>query len=415
MRRWLPPACFLICLALCAPVSAQGGLLQTLYPDIARTPAPNWVSVGKRLTYYVASARVPEDRELYYRDQDGAFVDQYGNRYRKEDVTGPGGGGQAYLQVDVESLEPGRVVLRTRLFSILTLYGRQPMLSVSDRSSIIGLPGVVDEIWANPQYLARIPESYQPPLRVVRMPYTLGQKTYNSIRFHSQQEKSSYTQVYDLETGVLLYCGGTSAVRPQGAVTGDLKPGTTGMLTHVQLVSIRDVSFPWSNATPPAWLKTVQQFQYDGYVGHMVPNSPVFTFPASQVLSVVDRGSHWIRANEVSTMYGSSGLPPQTDRKVTISGKHHVGGVWLPPSVLTTLRVDQVLDSDPATGCQTRVCFNGPLPDGRRVTGISEITSSFGYEYYYLQDSGMLVSTRCWYNTTPGMTYVSELHLKGYQ
>ncbi len=87
MKRWLPLACFLVCLTLASPISAEDSLLQALYPDITSMPAPDWVSPGTRLAYDVASARVPEDKELYYRDEDGAFMDQYGNRYRKEDAT----------------------------------------------------------------------------------------------------------------------------------------------------------------------------------------------------------------------------------------------------------------------------------------------------------------------------------------
>ena len=111
--------------ALALTVSSQAfgqhlhGTDTTLVPFVpaaGRAVAPNWVRPGLQLTYYGGTAIIPNDYHFYFRDPNGGWVDEEGNRYRQEEATGHGACG--HTQVTVAAVDSAYAALDIRSYSL---------------------------------------------------------------------------------------------------------------------------------------------------------------------------------------------------------------------------------------------------------------------------------------------------------
>ncbi len=370
-------------------VAGVSGSMAVFYPELAGYAAPEWVEEGLRLTYYVASASIPEGRYVYFRDDDGMFVDQFGNRYRREAAEATSGHG--LMQVDV--LSTGKwCVLDVNL---LPYVGTAPYVtSLTQRLSVVDVAAAAGDYWLPPEFLALLPAGEHGRLRIVRMPYSIGGRTYRAIRFHYEEGRTVF--VYDLDSGVLIYYGTGGVSSLSKGFTYDLDRAGASFLTHTELIDMRVIQWPWAGSKPPSWLSDVQSLHYSGAVSVQIPGTPVFPIGLEASVRVLRRGLTWFLSETQSVLASPPGLPPVPTTMLTVSGVVQAGGLWLPPQAADKLEAGQVLDVDSVTGVVTSVSAVGKTEDGVPMITIREDGHEgvFVNEFTYRMDTGLMTAWR---------------------
>lgn len=389
--------------SLSAVSLGQNGMMLTIFPELAHYPPHISSQKGTRLTYYVASAVIPDGRNIYYKDEYGEWVDSEGNRYRKEE--GPSAAGHGLMQVSVVGHDK-KAILDVRLFSYLDHLGQ--LTCTGQHLSVVDAPSCTGDFWLPPAFLASLKEGLYGDLRIIHLPYTLGGHTYQAIRFHHDNGRIVF--VYDLDSGLLLYYGAAGWSPLQETVTRELEQATSTYLSHVELIHRRKIQWPWDNHSPPEWLESINRLQYTGTVTVVVPGSPLFPFGLEVEIQVTDRGNHWIQQHSLATMGAPAGIPPSVMESSRVSGISQIGGLWLPKETADILQMGQHLDTDPITGVVTTVSFKGAAEDGTPLLTIREEGEAgiFSNEYYYHQETGLLLA---WIHHQAAMDMYQELYI----
>lgn len=359
-----------------------------LLPELKTAAAPDWVRQGVRLTYYSATASIPADRHLYYRDEQGGWVDQFGNRYGQEETASASGCG--FTQVDIATVRPDAAVLAVRSFGLVN--GAGPLVPLG-AASAIGLPGAGADYWLSPAVLAKVRPVPVGETRIVPMPYAVDGKTYQAIRFQVERPDAQQVWVFDLASGVLLYGGtATTGVVSAGRVTEQGGPGTSKMLTITVFKGFRALDLPWLGGAPAEALTTLQRLRYRGSHAVVIPGSPVLPLAAQTDVQVLDKGPAWVRFSQRDAVGvgNSAGVPPTVTESVRVAGPGQIGGIWLPAAALPGLRAGQTIDTDPLTGITTTVVQNGQGPNGRALVVLREAAPAFQIDYYYDVESGLM-------------------------
>jgi len=379
------------------------GFMLTVFPQLKEYAPPIWSREGTRLTYYTASAIIPDGRDVYFRDEEGDWVDAQGNRYRKEE--GHSASGHGLMQVNVVTRDEP-TVLDIHLYSYLDLQGH--LTSYNNRLSVVDTPVCAGDFWLPPSFLASLSEGTWGKLRIVRLPYSLGGDTFNAIRFHYKEGRTVF--VYDLNSGLLLYYGSAGFGPLQDSYTQELDSFTSTHLSHVELLHTRTISWPWERSLPPEWIQEVNYLHYSGALTTIVPGSSPIPIGLDLEMHITERGSDWIRQRSLAHLDSPPGMPPSITEAFTVSGLVQLGGLWLPPQIMDGLSSGDVLDEDPITGVISRVSFKGPAEDGTLLVSIKEESKqgTFYNEFYYRQDNGLLVG---WIHYQDSLNMVQELYL----
>ena len=381
---------FLSCIAICfaAATSCAAGAndspLLLSWPRLKEYPAPFWLREGVKITYYSAAASIPDTRHLYYRDDKGGWVDAQGNHYRREETSGSAGHG--YTEVTIAGLDNAGVALDIRSLGITNVNG--PIRAIGSFAAV-GRPATTGDWWMHPDFLATISDGETDGISVRRMPYIVRGVTYDAIRFQYDRPDAKRASVYDLATGILLYAGTAASGALSGSVTRDLGRGTQGILSQSTFVGYRELSFPWANDPPPAWVRTLRSVSFEGSEAVILPGSPVFPFAVSSVFRVSARGDRWVRYTASDTVASVPGLPPRVSEADRISGAAQFGGIWIPPAALARLRQGQLLDTDPITGSRITVA----AVDASTVT-LQEQASGFTIDLRYDRSTGAMTDLR---------------------
>ena len=343
-------------------------------PDLKTSPAPKWVKPGTRLNYYGASATVPTNDHHYWPDADGDWVDDAGNRYRREDAIG--GGGEGVTQVTVGYVGNKLVTLDTQLF-LLTGDNRPPMLFAGAGS--VEPAAAAADYWIHPDVLADIPDRIGKTAATFRMPFTAGGKKYNAIRFHVRGPAGRLTYIFDLASGVMLHMN--HIVRTKDGVVS----------TFVTYLGRRDLDLPWADGTPPDWAAEVSEMRYEGTQSVSVAGSSPLSVPVSVKAGVTDRGKRWTAYDLTVAAGGYEGLPGSDATTRRTCGAAQIGGMWVPPEGLADLRRGTVLDEDPVTKFKTVVSQVARDKRGRTVVEVSQENGAQLLTYQYDRDTGTLV------------------------
>jgi hypothetical protein len=104
----------------------------------------------------------------------------------------------------------------------------------------VGIPAAGSDYWLHPDVLAQIDEVVTDDLKIVRMPYSIGDTQFSSIWLQSISDLGNYTWVYDLDSGVLQHTAGATQGPP---ITGPVAQGEgahgSTFLTQSTLVNMR--------------------------------------------------------------------------------------------------------------------------------------------------------------------------------
>lgn len=370
-------------------VTAQGPIdpnaFIDLLPGLRTAPPPPTVRQGLRITFYSATASIPGQSYILVPDPSGGWVVQAtGQKFSEQAMFGRGGHG--YSQVNVAFLDRALAVLDVRSFGLP--YPSGGLSYLHGYSGAVGLPGAGSDFWLHPNALRQALGLRAQGLTVLRMPYALGGRQHNGIRFQSVSTTGGAAWVFDEDTGVLLYNGSSSV---GGFVSGPVKQGDTpgrGTGLHLnRLMDVRVVNLPWSHSPAPAWVAPLNVVRYSGVQAVTVPNAGTAQIPVAVTLERTTAGAGWARYTQTLVAGGVGGLPANTAQSVRTFGPAQVGGLWIPPNVLAQLTPGRVLDRDPVTRMTTVVGQAG-RPD---IVMITESHDGQRLDYGYDRGSGMLV------------------------
>ncbi len=374
---------FSLILLLFCPVSMQAqGLLATFFPEVVDYPPPPWLQEGVRFVKHVISGSIPQDKYRYFSDEHGGWVDEHGNRYSLEAAQGTGG--QGLSVVDIAAMDGNVVALVRELFSMIG----DSILPVS-KSGVTGSPAYSDELYVHPAFLATVPDTHLPGLMIFRGPYTVGETTYSAIRFQTETAVSRYAQVYDLQTGICLFAGFSGLGSSSDLLSQRGTPTGTVSVAQASLLHVRQLDIPWSQGQLSKVSQNIRMMRFDGYTMVAPAGFPLHT-KRWQSFQTEKSSPRWIAQRQTSTTEGFEAFPSE---QALISGIAQFGGVFIPPLALSILAEGQIIDTDPVTGFQVQVLFNGTTPEGYRRLGIRLVGRDFYQDYYYDQD-GVLVGTQ---------------------
>lgn len=356
-----------------------------LAPTSATMGPPPVVHAGSRLLYFGATASVKGERTELVPDPNGRWIDEAtGQRYGEHEM--PGAAAAGYTLVRVGYLDAQVAQLDQRL------YLWDPGTGIATYASALGLvshAGCASDYWVHPDALRALPETLGGAVQVVRMPYTIGARTFDAVRIQTTTAKGHTVHVYDLASGLMLFhgartVGGPVEVRPQDE-RQTFGEGST-QLVSLWIADARDVAIPWAGATPPAWVATVQRLAYQGTATmYTLTTAPVQLAVAHEV-TIDRRGAGWPHGWTHTTQATLPGLPPTEGWSVGASGTASVGGWWIAPQALAALRSGQSIDAVAELGTTTSVT----AADGRTVT-LSEVGPAHRIDATYDAASGVLV------------------------
>jgi hypothetical protein len=309
------------------PQQSQGGVapgetatrMLRFFPDLKQAAAPGWLQTGSRAIYRVQTATISQDPE--------------------------GGAASAgYGVYDLVAFDDQVAVTSQKLY----LESSSGALTPSIVAYSTGAPGV-GEYWVSPLELANAERAANNELIVARMPTTIGNQTFNAVRFeyHPLGGGAEYVWMFDEVSGIMLFY--RHAIGAEGAFNRQL--------SNLTLVSQRQLNLPWYGGSTPNWLYEGGSLKYEGTYGVNVMGSPSGSMPYGAIVNVKRVYDSWNEYGISDYLYGrlnTSGIRASGASQI-------LDPLWLPPEALDVLEDGQVLDSDPVIGSQLSVSRRGGL------------------------------------------------------
>ena len=216
---------------------------------------------------------------------------------------------------------------------------------------VTALPGVSD-YWLNPTVLADAERVANEDLAVVHMPTTVAGVDYQAVRFEYHQDDAVTINMFDEETGVLLYFRHT--------VGTDFAADRES--SEAYLVQMRTVHLPWQAKRAPTWAKRGLTVAYAGTQKIAIAGEPAALFPEEMTAKIGQAGGRW------STFAASSylnGAFQGTAKRVT--GVTQLwGALWLPAEALKAVVRRPLLDRDPSPASKSPIARQGTASSLRR-------------------------------------------------
>ncbi len=361
--------------------------LAVLFPDAVRAPAPAWAKPGVRLVYFGASASIPGERTQIVLDPNGKWVNKItGQGLGEQSVSGASGAG--YTTFQIGHVDPAAVAVSASLY-VFDPATRQSMYSVE--GGFVTTPGCAADLWVNPDVLRKVQPVNANGVRILRMPYTVNQHTYDAIRIETVTSKGTTAYVFDLETGLLVFHGsnaqGAGVLTPPIGDSGWALPGkgSTQIVTG-WLVEVQEVKVPWAGAAVPPWVGRFRELGYGGAQSTVVPTAGQVDRPMTAAVAPRARREGWVRTAWQVTVQSPAGLPPEHAVQEGACGEASVGGLWIAPEAMAGLQRGQVIDRNRVIGTVLSVSDVGP-----RGATITETGPLHRRDWSYDARSGMLV------------------------
>jgi hypothetical protein len=367
-----------------------------IYPDLRTAPAPQWVKPGLRLTYYSASATIPQSYVGgLVQDPSGKWVDpNTGKSYRMEGAASASGHG--FSQLDVIAMTDDAVVLDLRALGIEGVDG--PVRPIS-AAGLTTLPGAAADWWVNPDVLNKSVDNLNGPgMRSMRTTYKAAGNEYNAVWVSTQTGSGSTSYVIDTDGGMLLHnatctasAGGTTNINGVPTNVG----GSTS-LGQTTFVGMRQIHAPWFGMRMPRSLGQLRQMVFDGQ-SRMTMEGTSADIPMRVIVDITGRGPDFIQFKKtVKTDTRGSLFQQQDNISLCVSGSNQLLPLCIPPRALAQLRNGQKIDQDPITKITTFVSFIGQDPSGNNVVTLSEFINdnAMRSDYVYDASSGVLCAVQ---------------------
>ena len=359
-------------------ITSQNPFLN-LFPELSTLPAPAWVKEGARVTYHMASATInlqapaKGPQEALPTATPQAFIHKAGVARIAQQPGQDGSAAEGYIQYDLVAKDDSSVVSSMCLFSRFNETVLVPSLVLRT----VDLPGVGD-YWINPAVLKNADRVAGNGLVVVRMPYKIGLKTYNTTRFQYKMTGAEYNWQYDNVTGLLLLY--SSSI--------DNNKTNSQTLSQLTFVQQRQLTLPWhvtAYSTIPVWATEDKQMTYQGTYGLSLADGTTLQPIAMRLVArITNANLRWTDIQVQSTLQGQQ---PSTTLRAT--GVYQpFNGYWLPAEALRSLRNGQVVDRDPITGVKITAAR------GQGTVSLTETGASFTSQLTYDAQTGMLIGIK---------------------
>jgi len=291
------------------------------YPQLARAPAPAWLTEGTRATYYVISGTSDSERDINI---------EYGS----------GNSGYGLSQTDVVALDNGLAAAMTQTYAPDSLGAMRPVLGTASVS-----PVGCGDFWCSPEVLNKIPESAADDLTVQKLPLTVSGKSYQTIRFDFQDDTLQMAMVYDLLSGVLLY----HTVDYSSYSTNNNYLTSSSNHATYEYRDLRTVRMPWKKGKLPSWLAAQDTLTYQGQTVVQVQGAQPYGFP--RTIQGIVSAVHSRFAEMTFTTYANDAIAT-TSSTTSVGGINQLLGFWIPEDAAGSLRtgiVDTDLDTEMVT------------------------------------------------------------------
>jgi len=324
-----------------------------LVPAAAEAGAPPCIKTGTRLTYYAMTSS-----------------------------------GESYNVVNVGYIKDQIAQLTSKIY-IVDPITKKCMFSKG--FGIVGHAGCAGDYWIHPDVLKQVQEADEQEMSIVRMPYTVGGKRYNAIRFQNENDTGFQAYMYDTETGLMIYYRSQTQGQPTYGIFGQ---DNTQMFTG-WIVEVKDIDVPWKHAVTPDWVGRFKQLSYNGVQTTLTAAiGTKMDRPMMSTLTPKARGPGWVRYTNHIVIESLPGMPPEEALQEGASGSASIGGLWIPPEAMANLRPGQVIESNNLVGT---------------TNTISEVRPNF----VILSEIGTLHRIDCTYDARTGilsaMTFTQQV------
>lgn len=362
-----------------------------IYPGLRDAPSPDWVKPGLRLTFYAASATIPQSYVGgLVQDPNGRWVDpKTGKSYRMEGNASASGHG--YTQIDVLALTDDAVVYDVRALGIEGVDGPVRFISATGCTTP---PGAAGDWWVNPDVLNQSVDNLNGPgVRSQRMPYKAAKKQYDAVWISTTTGNGSISYVIDLNGGMTLHTA--TCTSSAGGVTNingvPTNVGGSTSLGQTTFIGMREIQVPWMGQPLPQSLSQVRELVYEGQSTVSIEGVST-SIPMRAVVDIIGRGPDFIQIKKMTTLNYGNGVPPEESTTVAVSGTSQILPLCIPPRALANLRNGQEIDRDPFTMINTFVSFIGQDQSGNQVVTLTEIINDNAprTDYVYDMRSGIL-------------------------
>ncbi|HWB20380.1 MAG TPA: hypothetical protein VG711_08785, partial [Phycisphaerales bacterium] len=388
------------------PQGETGRLQVPMHPFVANIPGatevetPEWIVPGTRIAYLCGMGTVNDAAGAFkmVEDPNGPFVDSNGKHFRQGDTVGTPTGNSWYSFADVIAAEPGVVVIANIGYHLgFNGVGSQTPLSMQTAFSH---PSGCD-FFLHPKLLEQIHGPTSNGVEVMRynMHHDNG-NNYEVVHFvtaNSADHRQS--QAYDLASGVQLTF--TSQVKSTNEAAfkqvGDQfsqTPNASQSLSIMRFISARTLEFPWRNETPPDWAKTMKKARFEGattFAGPAYTNLPNWSIRQSIDFTTKYVGKTFITYDMSVTQQAPNQQAQTTPSQLAACGPGSIGGLWINPDVLKTLKQGTKFDTDPTTGVKVGVDYVGQDNAGRPVVVIAMGNQVFKSSYIYSAADGKMI------------------------
>lgn len=357
-----------------------------LLPGAAAYGPPPAIRAGTRVVHFGMAASVPAVAQELVPDEGGDWVDPAtGQRWGAQDMPGASGAGFTVVRV-------GYVDARVAQLTV-HLYTWDPATSLAMHAASWGLvthAGCAADFWVHPDALRTLAEQDQGGVRVVRMPYRVGERTFDAVRIQTTTGSGLTAYVYDLASGLMVFHNGRAEgapvlTPPVGGQAG-IGEGST-QYTTTWFVEVADVDVPWRDQPTPEWVARVGTLDLQGTMTSTTMDGFVTPLALQQRVTIDARGPDWVHARVATVVQTLPGMPPSQSASTASSGPASIGGLWVAPQALAALQVGQVIERNPWLTTTTRV---GAI-SGDRVT-ITESGPLHQLDYVYDRATGLLVA-----------------------
>ena len=317
-------------------------------PPARDVAASSLLQPGMRIVWFGGAASIPGERSQIEPNVNGEWVNKRtGERYTQFETPGPAGLG--FTVMDVMAAEPNGFLLQFTMLLLHTEAGNTTTF-IDTNGAVAGAQNISD-FWQSPAQLAQYRDRNEPGLRILHMPYTLGNRTFRAIRIQTENQQGWSQNTFDLDTGVALASGSTT----QGGPVLVLGPGhvpTTGagstLLTFVRAAGARLTSLPGPGAVYPDAIRRLRTLSYSGSKRIIMPGGPGAQLPPFPLQIRYDIGSNaGPYLNARMTISGIPGAEGSTERLIVAGA---IGSLWMSPDVLARFGTGETLDQDALTG-----------------------------------------------------------------
>ena len=374
------------------PTPAPGNLRPTPLPGggaplPADAAVPEWLKPGTRVTWFVGSAQIPGVSSTLEEDENGNWVDPATNR-RYSEQRSAGSGGAGFLQMDFVHAGPDGVAAEAHNHMLMDATNGNTMSGFT--TGYVGDLSALGDYWVNPARLAQLKVGRDGGVQILRGPYPLEGRVYQSVSIKTTTPSGYTRYTYDVVTGLCLVYSASTVGRATQTIdptSGQVSPGAGAhTIVHTRLLGVRDLRLPWAAQPMPAWLKQGGRLEYSGTYGTVIPGAEVPPQRLDLAVSI-DRLTPGFGVaklySRLAPLYGNQPTESTSDRVV---GGALMAPLYIAPAILRRLPADTVLDEDPIT--RVRTVFAGVQNNVATVVQRGPLESSqFGYDL----DSGAMV------------------------